>query len=300
MLYWTKGDFMFDMANCRTCPRKCGADRTSGMAGVCKTDNKIYISRAAPHYWEEPCISGKNGSGTVFFSGCNLGCVYCQNRKISRFAVGEAVSVSELAEIFVQLQESGVHNINLVTPSHYVTQINEALDLARLSIPVIYNSSGYDLCDALEMLDGKVRVFLPDFKYMDSHLAQKFSSARDYPKIAKSAIRKMFELAGKPRFDADGMIKSGVIVRHLVLPGHTDDSKKIISYLYNTYGDSIYLSIMNQFTPSPDLPFDELTRPLSKEEYNDVVDFAVSIGVKNAFIQEGETAKESYIPDFEI
>lgn len=300
MLYWTKGDFMFDMANCRMCPRKCGADRTSGMAGVCKTNNKIYISRAAPHYWEEPCISGKNGSGTVFFSGCNLGCVYCQNRKISRFAVGEAVSVSELAEIFVQLQESGVHNINLVTPSHYVTQINEALDLARLSIPVIYNSSGYDLCDALEMLDGKVRVFLPDFKYMDSHLAQKFSSARDYPKIAKSTIRKMFELAGKPRFDADGMIKSGVIVRHLVLPGHTDDSKKIISYLYNTYGDSIYLSIMNQFTPSPDLPFDELTRPLSKEEYNDVVDFAVSIGVKNAFIQEGETAKESYIPDFEI
>ncbi|MBQ2816243.1 MAG: radical SAM protein [Clostridia bacterium] len=288
------------MANCRMCPRKCGADRTSGMAGVCKTNNKIYISRAAPHYWEEPCISGKNGSGTVFFSGCNLGCVYCQNRKISRFAVGEAVSVSELAEIFVQLQESGVHNINLVTPSHYVTQINEALDLARLSIPVIYNSSGYDLCDALEMLDGKVRVFLPDFKYMDSHLAQKFSSARDYPKIAKSTIRKMFELAGKPRFDADGMIKSGVIVRHLVLPGHTDDSKKIISYLYNTYGDSIYLSIMNQFTPSPDLPFDELTRPLSKEEYNDVVDFAVSIGVKNAFIQEGETAKESYIPDFEI
>ena len=282
------------------CPRNCGADRLNGTAGVCKTDNKIYISRAAPHCWEEPCISGKNGSGTVFFSGCNLGCVYCQNRKISRFSVGKVISVNELAETFLQLQESGVHNINLVTPSHYVSQISEALDLAKLQIPVVYNSSGYDLCDALEMLDGKVRVFLPDFKYMDSHLAQKFSSARDYPKIAKSAIRKMFELAGKPRFDADGMIKSGVIVRHLVLPGHTDDSKKIISYLYNTYGDSIYLSIMNQFTPSPDLPFDELTRPLSKEEYNDVVDFAVSIGVKNAFIQEGETAKESYIPDFEI
>ena len=291
---------MFDMSNCKMCPRNCGADRLNGTAGVCKTDNKIYISRAAPHCWEEPCISGKNGSGTVFFSGCNLGCVYCQNRKISRFSVGKVISVNELAETFLQLQESGVHNINLVTPSHYVSQISEALDLAKLQIPVVYNSSGYDLCDALEMLDGKVRVFLPDFKYMDSHLAQKFSSARDYPKIAKSAIRKMFELAGKPRFDADGMIKSGVIVRHLVLPGHTDDSKKIISYLYNTYGDSIYLSIMNQFTPSPDLPFDELTRPLSKEEYNDVVDFAVSIGVKNAFIQEGETAKESYIPDFEI
>ena len=291
---------MFDMANCRMCPRKCGADRTSGITGVCKTDDKIYISRAAPHYWEEPCISGKNGSGTVFFSGCNLGCVYCQNRKISRFAVGKAVSVNELAETFIQLQKSGVHNINLVTPSHYVSQISEALDLAKLQIPVVYNSSGYDLCDALEMLDGRVRVFLPDFKYMDDNLAQKFSSAKDYPEVAKAAINKMFELAGKPRFDADGMIKSGVIVRHLVLPGHTDDSKEIIRYLHDTYGDSIYLSIMNQFTPSPDLPFDELTRTLSEEEYNEVVDFAVSIEVKNAFIQEGETAKESFIPDFEI
>ena len=291
---------MFDMTNCRMCPRKCGADRTSGIAGVYKTDDKIYISRAAPHYWEEPCISGKNGSGTVFFSGCNLGCVYCQNRKISRFAAGKQVSVSELAETFIQLQESGVHNINLVTPSHYVSRISDALDLAKLEIPVVYNSSGYDLCDALEMLDGKVRIFLPDFKYMDSNLAQKFSSAKDYPEVAKAAIKKMFELAGKPRFDADGMIKSGVIVRHLVLPGHTDDSKKIIRYLHDTYGDSIYLSIMNQFTPSPDLPFHELTRPLSEEEYNDVVDFAISIGVKNAFIQEGETAKESFIPDFEI
>ena len=291
---------MFDMSNCRMCPRKCGADRTSGISGVCKTDDNIYISRAAPHFWEEPCISGKNGSGTVFFSGCNLGCVYCQNRKISRFAVGKAISVSELAETFVQLQESGVHNINLVTPSHYIKQIRDALNLAKLQIPVVYNSSGYDLCDALEMLDGKVRVFLPDFKYMSGHLAQKFSSAKDYPEVAKASIKKMFELAGKPRFDADGMIKSGVIVRHLVLPGHTDDSKEIIRYLHDTYGDSIYLCIMNQFTPSPDLPFDELTRPLNEEEYNEVVDFAISIGVKNAFIQEGETAKESFIPDFEI
>ena len=291
---------MFDMSICRMCPRKCGADRTSGFAGICKTDDKIYVSRAAPHYWEEPCISGKNGSGTVFFSGCNLGCVYCQNRKISRFAVGKQVSVNELAETFVKLQKSGVHNINLVTPSHYVNQICDALDLAKLKIPVVYNSSGYDLCNALEMLDGRVRVFLPDFKYMDGRLAQKFSAAKNYPEVAKAAIKKMFELAGKPRFDADGMIKSGVIVRHLVLPGHTDDSKEIIRYLHDTYGDSIYLSIMNQFTPSPDLPFDELTRPLSEKEYNEVVDFAVSIGVKNAFIQEGETANESFIPDFEI
>ena len=284
---------------CNICPRGCGVDRGSTV-GICRSGSKAVISRVSRHMYEEPAICGERGAGTVFFSGCNLGCVYCQNRKISRFAVGKQVSVNELAETFVKLQKSGVHNINLVTPSHYVNQICDALDLAKLKIPVVYNSSGYDLCDALEMLDGRVRVFLPDFKYMDGRLAQKFSSAKDYPEVAKVAIKKMFELAGKPRFDADGMIKSGVIVRHLVLPGHTDDSKEIIRYLHDTYGDSIYLSIMNQFTPSPDLPFDELTRTLSEEEYNEVVDFAVSIGVKNAFIQEGETAKESFIPDFEI
>lgn len=291
---------MFDMSHCLLCPRKCGADRSSGKAGVCRTDSRIMVARAAPHYWEEPCISGKSGSGTVFFSGCNLGCVFCQNRKISRFAAGRAVSVKELAQIFEQLQNEGVHNINLVTPSHYVPQIAEALDMARLKIPVVYNSGGYDLPEALDLLDGKVRIFLPDFKYMDASLAARFSNAADYPQTAKAAVKKMFELAGKPRFGSDGMMKSGVIVRHLVLPGHSDDSIAVIRYLYETYGDSIYISIMNQFTPSADAPFEELRRTLSDSEYKRVVDFAEQIGVKNAFIQEGGTASESFIPDFQV
>lgn len=291
---------MFDMSHCLLCPRKCGADRSSGKAGVCRTDSRTMVARAAPHYWEEPCISGKNGSGTVFFSGCNLGCVFCQNRKISRFAAGKAVSAKELAQIFEQLQNEGVHNINLVTPSHYVPQIAETLDMAKLKIPVVYNSGGYDLPEALDLLDGKVRIFLPDFKYMDASLAARFSNAADYPQTAKAAVKKMFELAGKPRFGSDGMMKSGVIVRHLVLPGHSDDSIAVIRYLYETYGDSIYISIMNQFTPSADAPFEELRRTLSDSEYKRVVDFAEQIGVKNAFIQEGGTASESFIPDFQV
>ena len=291
---------MFDMSHCLLCTRKCGADRSSGKAGVCRTDSRTMVARAAPHYWEEPCISGKNGSGTVFFSGCNLGCVFCQNRKISRFAAGKAVSAKELAQIFEQLQNEGVHNINLVTPSHYVPQIAETLDMAKLKIPVVYNSGGYDLPEALDLLDGKVRIFLPDFKYMDASLAARFSNAADYPQTAKAAVKKMFELAGKPRFGSDGMMKSGVIVRHLVLPGHSDDSIAVIRYLYETYGDSIYISIMNQFTPSADAPFEELRRTLSDSEYKRVVDFAEQIGVKNAFIQEGGTASESFIPDFQV
>lgn len=291
---------MFDMSHCLLCPRKCGADRSSGKAGVCRTDSRTMVARAAPHYWEEPCISGKNGSGTVFFSGCNLGCVFCQNRKISRFAAGKAVSAKELAQIFEQLQNEGVHNINLVTPSHYVPQIAETLDMAKLKIPVVYNSGGYDLPEALDLLDGKVRIFLPDFKYMDASLAARFSNAADYPQTAKAAVKKMFELAGKPRFGSDGMMKSGVIVRHLVLPGHSDDSIAVIRYMYETYGDSIYISIMNQFTPSADAPFEELRRTLSDSEYKRVVDFAEQIGVKNAFIQEGGTASESFIPDFQV
>lgn len=291
---------MFDMSFCTLCPRKCGANRASGQTGICRTDSKIIIARAKPHYWEEPCISGKNGSGTVFFSGCNLGCVFCQNRKISRFPVGKSVSIDQLVGILEELQDRGVHNINLVTPTHYIPQIAEALNKAKLHIPVVYNSGGYDLPDALDMLDGKVRIFLPDFKYMSYTLAERFSHAADYPKIAKTAVRKMFELAGKPRFDSDSMMKSGVIVRHLVLPGHVDNSIEVIKYLHETYRDSIYISIMNQYTPVADAPFEELRRPVTDEEYLQVVNFAEQIGVKNAFIQEGGTVSDSFIPDFNI
>ncbi len=291
---------MQNLSRCEICPRKCGINREIGNKGICRTDNKITVARAAPHYWEEPCISGKNGSGTVFFSGCNLGCVFCQNREISRFSAGKEVSAEELAAIFEDLEKKGVHNINLVTPTHFVPQIAEALDIADLHIPVVYNSGGYDLPEALDLLDSKVKIFMPDFKYMNSSLAEKFSNAPDYPDIAKAAVKKMFSLAGKPRFDQNGIMKSGVIVRHLVLPDHTDDSKAVIKYLYDTYGDNIYISIMNQYTPVCDTGFDELSRAVTDEEYKDVVDFAEAIGVKNAFIQEGGTVSESFIPDFSI
>ncbi len=290
---------MFDLSKCEICPRKCGADRENGKAGICRTDKKIMIARAAPHYWEEPCISGERGSGTVFFAGCSLGCVFCQNRKISRFSAGSEVSVNELAQIFMDLQKKGVHNINLVTPTHYIPQISAALDIADLHIPVVYNSGGYDLPEALDLLDSKVKIFLPDFKYMDRSLAEKFSHAPDYPQVAKAALKKMFSLAGKPRFDENGIMKSGVIVRHLVLPDHTDDSKAVIKYLFDTYGDSIYISIMNQSTPVCDTPFDALGRSVTDGEYNEVVAFAEKIGVRNAFVQEGGTVSESFIPDFE-
>ena len=290
---------MQDLSRCEICPRKCGVNREKGNVGVCRTDIKIAIARAAPHYWEEPCISGKNGSGTVFFSGCNLGCVYCQNREISRFSVGKEVSVAELAAIFENLQEKGVHNINLVTPSHFVPQISAALDIAKLNIPVVYNSGGYDSPETLDMLDSKVKIFLPDFKYMSCSLGEKFSNAPDYPEIAKAAIKKMFSLGGKPRFDKDGIMKSGVIVRHLVLPDHADDSKAVIKYLYDTYGDNIYISIMNQYTPVCDTAYAELGHAVSDEEYAEVVSFAEKIGVKNAFIQEGGTVSESFIPEFD-
>ncbi len=291
---------MQNLSRCEICPRKCGINREIGNKGICRTDNKITVARAAPHYWEEPCISGKNGSGTVFFSGCNLGCVFCQNREISRFSAGKEVSAEELAAIFEDLEKKGVHNINLVTPTHFVPQIAEALDIADLHIPVVYNSGGYDLPEALDLLDSKVKIFMPDFKYMNSSLAEKFSNAPDYPDIARAAVKKMFSLAGKPRFDQNGIMKSGVIVRHLVLPDHTDDSKAVIKYLYDTYGDNIYISIMNQYTPVCDTGFDELSRAVTDEEYKDVVDFAEAIGVKNAFIQEGGTVSESFIPDFSI
>ncbi len=291
---------MQNLSRCEICPRKCGINREIGNKGICRTDNKITVARAAPHYWEEPCISGKNGSGTVFFSGCNLGCVFCQNREISRFSAGKEVSAEELAAIFEDLEKKGVHNINLVTPTHFVPQIAEALDIADLHIPVVYNSGGYDLPEALDLLDSKVKIFMPDFKYMNSSLAEKFSNAPDYPDIARTAVKKMFSLAGKPRFDQNGIMKSGVIVRHLVLPDHTDDSKAVIKYLYDTYGDNIYISIMNQYTPVCDTGFDELSRAVTDEEYKDVVDFAEAIGVKNAFIQEGGTVSESFIPDFSI
>lgn len=291
------------MKNCRLCPRNCGADRSSGKKGYCGAGAEILVARAALHMWEEPCISGSEGSGAVFFSGCSLGCVFCQNRSISRGERGEKISAERLAQIMLELQDQKANNINLVTAGHFVPQIAAALALAKeqgLRIPVVYNSSGYEKAETLGMLSGLVDVYLPDFKYMDPELAAAYSRAPDYVETAKAALREMVSQTGLPMFDERGMITRGVIVRHLLLPGHVADSRRVVEYLFKTYGNRIYISLMNQYTPMPAVAADPLfSRKVTKREYDRLVDYALSLGVEQGFIQEGETAKESFIPEFE-
>lgn len=290
--------------SCRLCPRSCGADRLDGQLGRCRVPAQIIAARAALHFWEEPCISGDCGSGAVFFSGCSLGCLFCQNREISGGQSGKEISIERLAEIFLELQGKGAANINLVTPDHYAPSIIKALELARekgLALPVLCNCSGYMSPETQKMLADYVDIWLPDFKYYDGELAGRLSGAPDYFAAASAALAEMLRAAGPAVFDEDGMIRRGVIVRHLVLPGHTGDSMQVIRYLHETYGNDIYISIMNQYTPpaGPISGFPELSRKLTEEEYDQVVDFAVRIGVENGFIQEGETAEESFIPPFD-
>lgn len=284
---------------CRLCPRLCNADREHGKKGVCGADGTIRIARVAPHYWEEPCISGKNGSGAVFFAGCPLGCVFCQNGRISHGGVGKAYTVEQLAEAFVSLQSKGVHNINLVTPTHYVPQIVSALDIAKPSIPVVYNTGGYDRTETLDLLGKRIKIFLPDYKYFSPKLAQKYSHAEDYPQVALKAIERMLDIAGSPAFDSEGMMKSGVIVRHLVLPGCTDDSMKVLRTLRERFGSSIMVSVMNQYTPTENVPYEQLQRPISDDEYELVLDYADHLGIDCGFRQDGGTVGESFIPPFD-
>lgn len=291
---------------CNLCPRECLADRKEGRTGFCLADDKIMVARAALHMWEEPCISGVNGSGTVFFSGCNLRCVYCQNYEIAAGGQGRQVSVRRLAEIFLELQAQGAANINLVTPDHYVTSVARAVLLAKemgLVLPVVYNGSGYEKQEVIRNLSGTVDIFLTDFKYMDAGLAARYSSAPDYPGVARAALAGMVETAGEPVFDGNGMMQKGVIVRHLLLPGHKRNARDVIRYVYETYKDRVYLSLMNQYTPferlkeNPD--YREICRKVTRREYESVVDYAIGLGVTNAFIQEGDTAEESFIPPFD-
>ena len=289
--------------NCCLCPRNCGIDRLAGQKGFCGVTAEIMVARAALQMWEEPCISGQEGSGAVFFSGCSLGCVFCQNRAISRGQSGKMITVERLAEIFLDLQRQKANNINLVTAGHFLVQVREALILAKkqgLTIPVVYNSSGYEKAEMLQLLDGLVDIYLPDFKYMESDLAGKYSHAKDYPEIAREALAEMVRQAGTPEFDDRGMMKKGVIVRHLLLPGHVRNSRKVLEYLYETYKDQIYISLMNQYTPMPAVLEDpQLSRKVTAREYDRLLDHAISLGVTNCFIQEGETAKESFIPEFD-
>ena len=286
---------------CSLCPRMCNVDReiTTGYCGVKKT---LRVARAALHFWEEPCISGEEGSGAVFFTGCNLRCVFCQNFQIARAEQGKEITVERLSEIFLELQEQKANNINLVTATHYVPQVVEALKIAKekgLHIPVVYNCGGYETVETLKLLEGLVDIYLPDFKYVDHDRAKRYSRAEDYPEAAKKALAEMVRQQPEAEFDERGIMKKGVIVRHLMLPGGIKDSKAVVKYLYETYGNQIFISLMNQYTPLPHVAdYPEIDRKLKKFEYDRLVDYAISLGVENGFIQEGETAKESFIPAF--
>lgn len=289
--------------NCLLCPRKCGINRRTGQTGVCGVSAEIRVARAALHYWEEPCISGEKGSGAVFFSGCSLHCVFCQNREISDGKAGKIISKERLRDIFLELKAKGANNINLVTPGQYIPDIVWAVRDARrygMELPIVYNTSGYENADELKQLEGIVDVYLPDFKYMDSALSAKYSRARDYPSVAKQAISEMVrQQPGVVIDDATGLIQKGVIVRQLLLPGHVNDAKVILKYLHDTYQDSIYISMMSQFTPIALKDYPEINRTVTRREYERLIDYAIKIGITNAFIQEGNVAKDSFIPAFD-
>ena len=289
---------------CRLCPRMCSVDREKGQRGYCGMSEEIYVARAALHMWEEPCLSGESGSGTVFFSGCTLRCVFCQNRMIADGSVGKKISVERLAEIFLELQKKGANNINLVTPTHYAKQIQQSLAISKkagLCIPIVYNTSGYETVEAIRELEGYVDIYLPDFKYISKELSFRYSKAADYFERASAALKEMVRQRKEAVYGEDGMMKRGVIVRHLMLPGCIEDSKAVIRYLYTKYQDRIVISIMNQYTPlsfQKDMP--ELNRKVTAKEYEELVDYAISLGVENGFIQEGDTAQESFIPAFDL
>ena len=285
---------------CNLCARRCGVDRTVS-AGYCRMKNEIYLSRAALHFWEEPPISGEHGSGAIFFSGCSLFCIYCQNREISRGRAGKAVTVERLCEIMLDLQRQGAHNINFVTPTHYIPSVADAIKLARskgLTIPIVYNTGSYDTPEALKILEGLVDIYLPDLKYYTPRTANEYSSAKDYPEVARDAIAEMYRQVGRAKMDGEGIMMRGVIVRILLLPGHVAEAKLSLKYLMDTYGDSIYISLMNQYTPMPDMP-SPLNRRVTRDEYEQLLDYAEKLGLKNGFTQEFGTASESFIPPFD-
>ena len=296
---------------CNICPRECLVDRDSGQLGACGVTNEIYVARISLHMWEEPCISGVEGSGAVFFVGCNLGCIYCQNYEISHgrsnnrsctLLPGKKYTLDGLADSFVELQNMGANNINLVTPTHYSMQIIDAVKLARnrgLTIPIVYNCSGYEKVETLKLLKDVVDIYLTDFKYMNSEIAKRYSRAENYAEIAKFALDEMVKQKPQPEFDDRGIMTRGVIVRNLLLPGNVKKSKEVVKYVHETYGNRVYISIMNQYTPLSQVKeIEPLNRKVTKREYDRLVEYAMSMGIENAFIQEGDVASESFIPEF--
>lgn len=291
---------MNTLKKCDLCPRNCLVNRYEKV-GYCRAKAKLKIALASIHMWEEPVISGRDGSGTIFFSHCNLGCIFCQNYKI-RNGYGKEITIKRFSEICLELQSRGANNINLVTPTHYVPLIRKGLIQAKnrgLIIPIVYNTSSYENEDTIESMKGLVDVYLADLKYYDDSYAKKYSNCNNYFEVATKAIGKMVEQVGSPIIH-NGLMKRGVIVRVLLLPGLLEDAKKIIKYLYETYHDNIYISIMNQYTPVDKYVYEELNNKVAESVYDELVNFAYDIGVRNAFIQEGETQNDSFIPNFNL
>lgn len=290
------------IASCSLCPRNCGVDRNSGGRGFCGAGRNARIARAALHFWEEPCISGRNGSGTVFFSNCTMKCIYCQNYEVSTRDLGRDVTERELSDIFMDLQKQGANNINLVTPTHYVPQIAEALKAAKaegLTIPIVYNTGGYEKPETIGYLDGLIDIYMPDFKYYSNETARKYSSANDYCETVKKAISAMMDSVGAPYINKDGIMERGVIVRHLMLPGCLGETIKIIDHISRNYGDDVYFSLMSQYTPLRHIEeYKNLNRRIKSSHYEFAVNRCMENGMNNVYIQDGEAADESFIPEF--
>lgn len=288
--------------NCNLCIRNCNINRNNNKRGLCNSSNNVKVARAALHYWEEPCISGERGSGTVFFSNCNLKCVFCQNHEISNEGFGKEISIERLAQIFIELQDKGANNINLVTPTHFVPQIIEALKIAKnngLILPIVYNTNSIDTLDTIKALNGYIDVYLPDFKYFDDKYSFKYSKIKGYSKNVLNIIKEMINQVGAPKFNEEGILVKGVVVRHLLLPGLLFDSKKVVDAIYNNFGDDIYISLMNQYTPMHKSKlYPEINKPINPKVYESLIDYALSIGVKNGFIQESGTNSETFVPEF--
>lgn len=295
---------MEELKSCNICPHKCGVNRLNGIKGRCKCDNKIKIALASVHNYEEPCISGKNGSGTVFFSNCNLNCIYCQNYEISQLGKGKEITIEHLAQIFIKQQEKNVNNINLVTPTMYVPQIIEAIKIARkngLKIPIIYNSNGYENVETIKKLNGYIDIYLPDLKYYSNEIAKKYSKIDNYFETSISAIKEMQKQVGNPIFNEEGIIQKGVIIRHLILPHHLLNTKNILKYVKENFDENTYISIMAQYFPTYKAKEDKLiNRKLTKKEYKEIENYLYLLNLKNGYIQELGEHEEEYVPNFDL
>ncbi len=295
---------MEELKSCNICPHKCGVNRLNGIKGRCKCDNKIKIALASVHNYEEPCISGKNGSGTVFFSNCNLNCIYCQNYEISQLGKGKEITIEHLAQIFIKQQEKNVNNINLVTPTMYVPQIIEAIRIARkkgLNIPIIYNSNGYENVETIKKLNGYIDIYLPDLKYYSNEIAKKYSKIDNYFETAISAIKEMQKQVGNPIFNEEGIIQKGVLIRHLILPHHLLNTKNILKYVKENFDENTYISIMAQYFPTYKAKEDKLiNRKLTKKEYKEIENYLYLLNLKNGYIQELGEHEEEYVPNFDL